>query len=58
MAEMVLDYSPLAPAISPVSPNDRRCTRAAGSPRGGSPLQPATGHVLMDEQPAACQTVA
>src|SRR5712664_476350 len=30
MAEMASNYSPLAPAISPVPPDDRRCTRAAG----------------------------
>ena len=34
MTETVLNYSPLAPAITLVPPNDRRCTRAAGSPGG------------------------
>ena len=34
----VLNYSPLAPAITPVPPNDRRCARAAGvHPRRLSP---------------------
>jgi hypothetical protein len=28
--------SPLASAIRPVAPDDRRCTRAAGRPLGGS----------------------
>jgi predicted acylesterase/phospholipase RssA len=32
MAETVLDYSPLAPAIGPVSPDDRPSARAAGGP--------------------------
>jgi NTE family protein len=29
MAEMTRSFSPVAPAITPVPPNDRRCTRAA-----------------------------
>src|SRR5258705_1276571 len=32
MAGTVRNYLPLAPAITPVPPNDRRCTRAAGVP--------------------------
>jgi hypothetical protein len=31
-AEMALNYSQVAPAISPVPPDDRRCPRAAGCP--------------------------
>ena len=38
MAGTVRNYLPLAPAITPVPPNDRRCTRAAGVlPRRLSP---------------------
>src|SRR5580704_19533608 len=38
MAETVLDYSPLAPTIGPVSPDDRQRVRAAGrTPRRPSP---------------------
>jgi hypothetical protein len=32
MGAMALNYSPVAPAIRPVAPDDRRCTRAAGRP--------------------------
>src|SRR6202163_3502875 len=39
MAETVYEYSPLAPTISPIPPNDRRRARAAGCPtRRLSPL--------------------
>jgi NTE family protein len=40
MAETVLNYSPLAPAIGPNSPNDRRARAAGGPPRR---LSPTTG---------------
>jgi MFS transporter, DHA2 family, multidrug resistance protein len=32
MVEAVLNYSSVAPAISPIPPEDRRCPRAAGFP--------------------------
>src|SRR5437660_9539247 len=49
MAEMVLDYSPIAPAISPVPPEDRRCTRAAGHP--ARRLSPAAGEMASGTRP-------
>jgi hypothetical protein len=39
MTETVLDYSPLPPAIAPVSSSNRRRRRAAECPLGGSHLQ-------------------
>jgi hypothetical protein len=38
MAEMVLNYTPLAPVIGPADPGDRRRARAAG----GLPRRPFT----------------
>src|SRR5258707_6459900 len=49
MAEMVLDYSPIAPAISPVPPDDRRCTRAAGHP--ARRLSPTAGDLASGTRP-------
>ena len=40
VAEMVLNYSTVTPAISPVPPNDRRAREPPGSPLGGSHLKP------------------
>src|ERR1700681_3166720 len=42
-AEMTFDYTPVAPAIRPVPPDDRRCRRAAGdTPRRLSPTAGGT----------------
>ena len=49
VAEMAFDYSPAAPAIRPVPPDDRRCPRAAG----GTPrrLSPAAGGTASGTRP-------
>jgi NTE family protein len=49
MAEMVLDDTPLAPAISPVPPDDRRCPRAAELP--ARRLSPAAGDGVSATRP-------
>src|SRR3979490_1963591 len=49
MVEMVLDYSPIAPAISPVPPDDRRCPRAAG--RTTRRLSPTAGDTASGTRP-------
>jgi NTE family protein len=49
MAEMVLDDTPLAPAISPVPPDDRRCPRAAELP--ARRLSPAAGDGVSGTRP-------
>jgi NTE family protein len=49
MAEMVLDYPPIAPAISPVPPDDRRCTRAAGC--STRRLSPTAGDMVSGTRP-------
>jgi NTE family protein len=49
MAETVLNYSPIAPAIKPSFPNDRRRTRAAGSPPRR--LSPTTGDMASGTRP-------
>src|SRR6267154_5719792 len=49
MAEMVLDYPPIAPAISPVPPDDRRCTRAAGC--STRRLSPTAGDMVSRTRP-------
>ena len=46
---MALNYSPLAPAISPLPPDDRRCTRAAGFP--ARRLSPAAGDGVSGTRP-------
>jgi NTE family protein len=49
MAESVLNYQPLAPAINPVPPNDRRRARAAGSPPRR--LSPTAGAIASGTRP-------
>jgi len=49
MVEAVLNYSPVAPAISPIPPEDRRCPRAAGSPTRR--LSPAAGDTVSGTRP-------
>ena len=49
MAETGLNYSPLAPAIGPVPPNDRRRARAAGCPTRR--LSPTAGDVASRTRP-------
>src|SRR5258708_29195924 len=52
---MDLNYSPVAPAISPVPPDDRRCTRAAGLPaRRLSPTPGATASGTRLRPPFEC----
>jgi len=55
MAETVLNYSPLAPAIGPVSPDDRRHGRAAGAPpRRPSPAAGDTASETRSHPPFEC----
>src|SRR6267154_4849431 len=49
MAEMGLNYSPVAPAISPVPPDDRRCPRAAGC--STRRLSPTAGEMTSGTRP-------
>src|ERR1700730_2372853 len=49
MAESVLNYQPLAPAINPVPPTDRRRARAAGSPPRR--LSPTAGAIASGTRP-------
>jgi predicted acylesterase/phospholipase RssA len=49
MAETVLNYSALLPAINPVAPDDRRRGRAAGRP--ARRLSPTAGDVASRTRP-------
>src|SRR3984957_18564448 len=49
MADMAFSYSPTAPAISPIPPDDRRCTRAAGC--STRRLSPAAGDMASGTRP-------
>jgi NTE family protein len=49
MVETIRSLSPVAPAITPVPPNDRRCTRAAGYPTRR--LSPAAGDTASEPRP-------
>src|ERR1700722_6833147 len=49
MAEKVLNYPPLAPALGPASPDDRRRARAAGGP----PRRPSISAGEMASEPRA-----
>src|SRR5258708_6339214 len=52
---MAFDYSPVAPAIRPVPPDDRRCPRAAGAaPRRLSPAAGGTASATRPRPPFEC----